>query len=1039
MEDDSAVNKLLQLMREDNKGVSKVADLAEIRKAVAGVVAATQNETCLNRFITQGGLKLLDKWLQDVHKGTQWQSNSLSQDGGHHKAGGSSWSSSNETRGTPVSQTLVDEVLLDLLKALARLPIGLEALKSCVVGKSVNQLRSHRNSEVGKRARRLVDAWKKKVDETLAGTSAAPPAAPSTTAVTTSAAAVSARNGEDGKRSDKPARDAGQVGGSTHTAGGGEKSRITANAKSSHADEVSKPSDHVDGQQREGSQQRQQAGLVRAREDDKPVKDGVTRPTPRNEDGVASPRVSKSGEDRNDTRKRDAGPSRQASRERSPLDGRERSPLVGRERKDSPFQSRDASPMRGSDKSPVRGRDRSPMPSRDDSPLKSPDHEGVREREKERARKMEGEMEQETGREKERPREKEVRERDGEREREREKGKEQAERARTVEATNQEKEKDKATSTSAPANKNLTVGTSGGGGRKVGSVPSGGGGISSGRGGGEEQGAGGSRGGGPLVVKLAMRKKSPVPSSSATAQRLTDMRSEGKRGRGERDGEVEKGGSGSRGVEREKEKRGKGAGEQALGREEQQAMAKDKNEQANTVVDSEVKMGGSESKRKESRRAAKEDKSAGTMERKKEDAMKGEAGKKVEGELRMEANEVKEAERVEAIAAATACGRERSMDGSRLEGDKKKVESRGAERGLDNVPHTHAGEAAVGDEGMRCDGEGDPQGRDINSSLERSSKGGCQADERMDVGVKEGGGDPKSSGGVQRMTSDHHKGNSEGEVVNGGELDCLPFAKRQKNMPGSWTGAGAGSEGRRQEGAQQMEGEGVAAPADQMAQEKQSGGGREGMQGEGERTRGEQAHEDDEGDQEEVNENDDRLDRKPEEADAAMAMDREEAGNPMSEEGERGSGKRSQRSYVSGERSEVREEEGKERGNESEGVQTSSGDEDQEGNEARKGSRLAARDASNESGEDEEAAEEEESKAKSLSDIVASGERQEAERDGWWGRKVEAVLGVDVEDKGTEKKAGRQKGKQREEADRRGKTGITTGLTVFCETSRQTV
>ena len=57
-----------------------------------------------------------------------------------------------------------DELLLALLYALDKLPVNLDALTACNVGKSVNHLRGHKNSEIQKKARGLVDTWKKRVD-----------------------------------------------------------------------------------------------------------------------------------------------------------------------------------------------------------------------------------------------------------------------------------------------------------------------------------------------------------------------------------------------------------------------------------------------------------------------------------------------------------------------------------------------------------------------------------------------------------------------------------------------------------------------------------------------------------------------------------------------------------------------------------------------------------------------------------------------------------------------------------------------------------
>ncbi|KAG2293332.1 hypothetical protein Bca52824_040001 [Brassica carinata] len=82
-----------------------------------------------------------DEWLQEIHKG---------------KIGDASSPKDNDRS--------VDDFLLILLRALDKLPVNLNALQTCNIGKSVNHLRSHKNSEIGKKARSLVDTWKKRVE-----------------------------------------------------------------------------------------------------------------------------------------------------------------------------------------------------------------------------------------------------------------------------------------------------------------------------------------------------------------------------------------------------------------------------------------------------------------------------------------------------------------------------------------------------------------------------------------------------------------------------------------------------------------------------------------------------------------------------------------------------------------------------------------------------------------------------------------------------------------------------------------------------------
>ncbi|GFZ07804.1 protein SUO [Actinidia rufa] len=135
--DSEGVEKLVQLMQLD--GSAKKLELIS-RSMLAGVIAATENFDCLSRFVQLKGLTVLDEWLQDVHKGKI--------DHGSPKDGDKS----------------VEEFLFVLLRSLGKLPVNLHALQMCNIGKSVNHLRSHKNLEIQKKARSLVDIWKKRVE-----------------------------------------------------------------------------------------------------------------------------------------------------------------------------------------------------------------------------------------------------------------------------------------------------------------------------------------------------------------------------------------------------------------------------------------------------------------------------------------------------------------------------------------------------------------------------------------------------------------------------------------------------------------------------------------------------------------------------------------------------------------------------------------------------------------------------------------------------------------------------------------------------------
>ncbi|KAL6183226.1 hypothetical protein ACLB2K_044637 [Fragaria x ananassa] len=145
--DSDGVEKLVQLMVPDRNEKKidpdrneKKIDLAG-RSMLVSVLAATDKFDCLSRFVQLRGLPVLDEWLQEVHKG---------------KIGDGSASKDSEKG--------IEEFLLVLLRALDKLPVNLNALQMCNIGKSVNHLRNQKNLEIQKKARSLVDTWKKRVE-----------------------------------------------------------------------------------------------------------------------------------------------------------------------------------------------------------------------------------------------------------------------------------------------------------------------------------------------------------------------------------------------------------------------------------------------------------------------------------------------------------------------------------------------------------------------------------------------------------------------------------------------------------------------------------------------------------------------------------------------------------------------------------------------------------------------------------------------------------------------------------------------------------
>ncbi|CAM0944229.1 unnamed protein product [Alopecurus aequalis] len=143
-----AVEKLVNFMQHDQTE-RKMDFTARVR--LADIIAATESPDCLSRFMQLRGLPVLNDWLQETHKGK-------SGEGGSPKE----------------TDKPIEELILALLRALAKLPISLAALQSCSIGKSVNHLRSYKNPEIQRKAKCLVDSWKKRVDAEMKSTDAKP-------------------------------------------------------------------------------------------------------------------------------------------------------------------------------------------------------------------------------------------------------------------------------------------------------------------------------------------------------------------------------------------------------------------------------------------------------------------------------------------------------------------------------------------------------------------------------------------------------------------------------------------------------------------------------------------------------------------------------------------------------------------------------------------------------------------------------------------------------------------------------------------------
>ncbi|MCL7044361.1 hypothetical protein MKW94_012198 [Papaver nudicaule] len=133
--DFKGVAKLVQLLQQDS--TEKKLELG-VRIMAAEVIGATERSDCLGQFVHLNGLAILDEWLREMKE----------RDGSSPKE----------------SDKQAEEFLLALLHALDKLPVDLHALQNCNVGRSVNHLRTHKNLEIQKKSKSLVDTWKKRVE-----------------------------------------------------------------------------------------------------------------------------------------------------------------------------------------------------------------------------------------------------------------------------------------------------------------------------------------------------------------------------------------------------------------------------------------------------------------------------------------------------------------------------------------------------------------------------------------------------------------------------------------------------------------------------------------------------------------------------------------------------------------------------------------------------------------------------------------------------------------------------------------------------------
>ncbi|KAH7443314.1 hypothetical protein KP509_02G029300 [Ceratopteris richardii] len=129
----ASVNQLISKMKQE-----KSSSLQRIM--VSNVLVGTMNEEYLKEFVQLGGVTIMEEWIQEWYR---MRSSDASTTDGDNRS---------------------DEEMSLILQALEKLPIGLKTLKDCTIGKSVKQLRNAKNCEIQKKAKKLVDTWRKRVD-----------------------------------------------------------------------------------------------------------------------------------------------------------------------------------------------------------------------------------------------------------------------------------------------------------------------------------------------------------------------------------------------------------------------------------------------------------------------------------------------------------------------------------------------------------------------------------------------------------------------------------------------------------------------------------------------------------------------------------------------------------------------------------------------------------------------------------------------------------------------------------------------------------
>lgn len=131
----SRVKELFAVIGEKDCVGKNISDKTQERSTVASTIAATENKDCLDLFVHLDGVQLINRWLQDAQK-----------------------------FGNETGDIVVEELIVELLRALEKLPVDREKLVSSGIWVTVKNLVGHNSSRVQDGASTLFDSWKQDRD-----------------------------------------------------------------------------------------------------------------------------------------------------------------------------------------------------------------------------------------------------------------------------------------------------------------------------------------------------------------------------------------------------------------------------------------------------------------------------------------------------------------------------------------------------------------------------------------------------------------------------------------------------------------------------------------------------------------------------------------------------------------------------------------------------------------------------------------------------------------------------------------------------------